>query len=148
MWNRGVLTKGLRTHVCQACFPYPRVTCGAAIGDALLGKPDLLHTRLEVLLQRGTIGTRFEKPAVLPLVMPPLVEVVLGGCNRKRDQQQQTDGAEGTRTVAEEHSSQAIECAICAAHLSFSTGEPMTILGRGKTCQLRSARSVRRETKS
>jgi len=75
--------------VLQALLVDRDVAGCAAIDHCEIRQPDLLDSSCEMMLQRGAIWTSGNKLLVLALVMPPLVEEILSGCHRQRDQKQQ-----------------------------------------------------------
>lgn len=76
---------GARGCTLEALLGHSYMAGRASIHHREFRQPDLLNSPREMMLQGRAIRTRGDKFAVLPLIMPPLIEEVFGRRHRKRD---------------------------------------------------------------
>jgi hypothetical protein len=84
--NGRMLAEGDRTNVVETGFFQSEMASGAAVGDLLLGKPNLLNAGFEVPLESDSIGASANEVQVLLLITMPLVKMVFRWSDSEQDQ--------------------------------------------------------------
>src|SRR5712692_9444602 len=100
--DHGMTAEGLGADVHETRFLQSNMARRAAIHHSELRKPDLLNAVLEMALQSDGLAAAANQGQVLFLIMTPLAEMVLGGSNGQRNQQQQADHAKGVNGITEQ----------------------------------------------
>ena len=100
MRNHGMRAERLLAHVGEAGLVQSEVAGGAAVDDAEFRQPDLLNAAWKCRCS-VTASLRFaDQPQVAVLIVAPLAEVILGGRDRQREQQQNRLTTPKARTVS------------------------------------------------